>query len=610
MKKYASVIVWFAAVAIFMVAWFIVSGLGDGASAIDYSYYIQNYEVRYEYESGRTFKVTENITAVFNVYGKHGIIRDLPYNSDEVYTDIRSDDAFDVQLSGGFISVYLGDENYTVPANEPISYTLEYSFKLPASAGKDTVYLNLIGGGWTTNIESATCVLVLPEAPAGNILINDSEFKGDYSVNGNTVTVNVQDLSPFSPVTVQCDLPAGTMGSMAPDAGEIAALVIAAVLLAATIVLAIVLPKNEPTPVVNFTPPDGIDPLLAGAMIDGTVQNGDITSLIYYWADKKKLLIDLTDEKDPVLRKRDDLDEGASEYEQIVFARLFRGGDTVAISSLANSFYQTAEYAKKLVTKKTPKMFSGKSTALAAVAAVAAALMCFATVLFRGLHIHSSVWAFDGAVAAVPFAAIFAIGYWSQKNSFRISKKMRVGIFIGQLAIAAVLTVAAVFLLPQTLLLSVFTIFLCLLASGTAIVAPFLLRHNKAYIDELNPLLGFREFIRLAEKERLELLLEQDPEFYYHILPYAQVLGVSDIWEEKFKDIKMDPPVWAIAPNDALFNFIVLNAAMRSATRNMASTFVSRPASSGRSGGGRFGGGGGGSFRGGGGFGGGGGRSW
>ena len=34
MKKYASVIVWFAAVAIFMVAWFIVSGLGDGVYSL------------------------------------------------------------------------------------------------------------------------------------------------------------------------------------------------------------------------------------------------------------------------------------------------------------------------------------------------------------------------------------------------------------------------------------------------------------------------------------------------------------------------------------------------------------------------------------------------
>ena len=104
------------------------------------------------------------------------------------------------------------------------------------------------------------------------------------------------------------------------------------------------------------------------------------------------------------------------------------------------------------------------------------------------------------------------------------------------------------------------------------------------------------------------MMLEQDPELYYHILPYAQVLGVSDIWEEKFKDIKMDPPAWATMPGGTVFDFIVLNSVMRSATRSMTTAFVSRPAPSGRSGGGHFGGGGG--FRGGGGFGGGGGRSW
>ena len=164
------------------------------------------------------------------------------------------------------------------------------------------------------------------------------------------------------------------------------------------------------------------------------------------------------------------------------------------------------------------------------------------------------------------------------------------------------------FMIPQTLLLNVIKPFFFLLATGAAVCMPFLLRRRKEYVDEINPLLGFREFIRLAEKDRLEMMLEQDPELYYHILPYAQVLGVSDIWEEKFKDIRMDPPAWATMPGGTVFDFIVLNSVMRSATRSMTTAFVSRPAPSGRSGGGHFGGGGG--FRGGGGFGGGGGRSW
>ncbi len=609
MKKYSSVIAW-AAIVLIMAVFALVMVLSDDEGSSlerDDTYYIQEYAVRYEHESGRSFRVTEEITAVFNQPGKHGIIRDLPYNSGEGYAGISSDDVFDVQTSSSFISVYLGDPYATVPRGEPVTYSLEYTFKLPSSAGKETVYINLVGAGWTTDIRSAVCTLVLPEAPE-NILINNEDFTGGYTVNGNEVTVTAKGLSAFTPVTLRCSLDKGALGGYAPDGGEIAALLIAAALLAGAIVAAVLLPKNDPTPVVSFTPPDGVDPLLAGSMIDGSVQDGDITALIYYWAYKRKLTIDLTDESDPVLHKIGDLDTGVPEHERVVFERIFQNGNTVAISSLSNTFWRTAAEARALAAKKTPKMFSSKSSALAVFFAAAAALLFAATVFVRGLHIHRSLFVLWGLAGVIPVAAVYALGYWYRKNSLRVSAKAKTGVFVGQVAIAAAATAFAFFLIPQLFLADVIKPFFCLLLMGAAVAAPLVIRRRKAYVDALNPLLGFREFIRLAEKERLEMLLEQDPEFYYNILPYAQVLGVSDIWEEKFKDIKMDPPAWAIAPNNTLFDFVVFNAALRGATRSMSTAFVSRPSSAGKSGGGRFGGGGG--FRGGGGFGGGGGRSW
>ena len=236
LRKYSSLIVWGVIVVFILIFTLVMNNLGDDALQYDDTYYVRNYQVRYEYESGRTFKVTEEITAVFTVSGKHGIIRDLPYNSGETYDDIRSDDIFDTKSSNGFISLYLGDAYQTVPIDTPITYSLEYTFELPASAGNDTVYINLIGGGWTTSIEKAICTLVLPTTPI-DMLVNDEDFTGNYSLDGNTVTVTVQELSSFTPVTVQCAFEKGVLGGAVPDAGEITILVIAAILLVTTIVL-------------------------------------------------------------------------------------------------------------------------------------------------------------------------------------------------------------------------------------------------------------------------------------------------------------------------------------------------------------------------------------
>ena len=46
----------------------------------------------------------------------------------------------------------------------------------------------------------------------------------------------------------------------------------------------------------------------------------------------------------------------------------------------------------------------------------------------------------------------------------------------------------------------------------------------------LAKLIGFKEFIDKAEKDRIRVLVEQNPSYFYNVLPYAYVLGVTDKW--------------------------------------------------------------------------------
>ncbi len=50
---------------------------------------------------------------------------------------------------------------------------------------------------------------------------------------------------------------------------------------------------------------------------------------------------------------------------------------------------------------------------------------------------------------------------------------------------------------------------------------------------------GFRNFLINAEKSELEALVEQNPTYFYNILPYTYVLNISKKWIEKFEDILM-----------------------------------------------------------------------
>jgi uncharacterized membrane protein len=117
-------------------------------------------------------------------------------------------------------------------------------------------------------------------------------------------------------------------------------------------------------------------------------------------------------------------------------------------------------------------------------------------------------------------------------------------------------------------------------------------------------LLGFREFIERAEKNRIEKLAKDDPTLFDRVLPYALVFGLGDRWADAFKDMYKSPPSWYYSPRygDTFAPRIFVADLGRSLTV-MNSSFASSPRKSGGSG---FGGGG----SSGGGFGGGGGGSW
>ena len=125
-------------------------------------------------------------------------------------------------------------------------------------------------------------------------------------------------------------------------------------------------------------------------------------------------------------------------------------------------------------------------------------------------------------------------------------------------------------------------------------------------------ILGFRDFIETAELEKLNMLVEEDPEYFYNVLPYAYVMGLSDKWAKKFEKIRVNQPDWYYGYNTtSIYSMLWYSQMFNSCAKSMESSVInSIVASAADSGGGSIGGGfGGGGFSGGG-FGGGGGGSW
>ena len=84
------------------------------------------------------------------------------------------------------------------------------------------------------------------------------------------------------------------------------------------------------------------------------------------------------------------------------------------------------------------------------------------------------------------------------------------------------------------------------LAFGGALISTFfafIMGRKTEYGEMISAIVkGFRDFLLTAEKEKLEALVEQNPHYFYDILPYTYVLNISKKWVSKFENIKMPEP--------------------------------------------------------------------
>lgn len=97
--------------------------------------------------------------------------------------------------------------------------------------------------------------------------------------------------------------------------------------------------------------------------------------------------------------------------------------------------------------------------------------------------------------------------------------------------------------------------------------------------EMLGKLRGFKRFLETAEKPQLEALVNENPEYFYNILPYTYALGVSEVWMSQFETIAMQAPNWYVGDNT--FSIHEFNHFMNNTMQSAQSAMSSSPSSDG-----------------------------
>ena len=307
--------------------------------------------------------------------------------------------------------------------------------------------------------------------------------------------------------------------------------------------------KKRIIPVVEFYPPDGINSIEAGYLIDNKLQNTDISSIIFYWASKGYLRIK-EEKKNEFQLIRLVEPVNASAYEAKLFDDMFNCGDgeTVMTDELSGTFYVYLNSAKKAILKKYK---SGQHEIWNSSFNIMRVLAIIASIIVPLVAISASFDPFLGPLGGILSVSVFLTPFFPLILVYIIKMARDPQ---GKDSVASIILrifTFAIFLLPATITLPSFPLEIaipCVISIVCLIVMTICARgfkkHTTYGYDILGRLHGFKEFIKTAEKERIEMLLESDPEYYYHILPYANVLGVTKIWQKKFEHITMEPPSW------------------------------------------------------------------
>ncbi len=544
---------------------------------------IRNYHSFVKLKVDGSFEVQEVITVYFNE-PKHGIKRDIPlrYKVDPKVSGQLPDRWFnhvlfikDISIKGAPIKVSYMGTGVQLKIGDPdrlvekeVVYDIRYTIENGILHGERQTefYWNLIGTQWEVPIEEASFAV---EIPSG-ITVGEKDFEittGTYGQKNEFSSAqwdgqilkgrSLVALGNGQGMTIAIRMPKGSIQAYPIYKIWFYHTKFLILPLLMLVCFLVIWRKygwdRSMADMVAYLPPKGIDSALAGFALDIKAQRRDALSIIPYLGSQGYLEVDLREkdhfwESDQItFKKLKNLPADAPSHQKLFFDGLFEKGSSVELKDLKNEFYTTLAATQSSISEAI--MHSGHFT---------------------------------------PTSKRF---YW---NSFWV------------IPVAGLINCVWSFMGGHLIFLGL-TVLLCILLMFGAYL---LLKRSDEGDMLFREVRGLKKFIELAEKDRIEFLVKEDPNYFDKLLPYAIAFDCADTWCKKFEGLQQEPPRWFHSNyssrfySNGYFNASAFNNSFSSSLSEMRTVMSSSPSSSGSSSGG-----GGGSFSGGG-FGGGGGSSW
>ncbi|MCQ2243610.1 MAG: DUF2207 domain-containing protein [Bacteroidaceae bacterium] len=542
-------------------------------------------------DESNTWSVTEKIKANF-LAPRHGIYQYIEnrYNDlldGELYkysievTDI-SVPIFksETKLEEGFQVIRIGDPNGEIMGE--MEYTINYKlhFNDDRYAKADILYATILGAQWRNEIKDFQFGLAFKKKLPADFEKKFKIMSGKLGEKGNALNVaydidweanriygRVQNIGHHNAITLRAELPQGFWRVKQGDivsANKNAQLLFyaAIVLFVVAVVYLYMNRRRKPVMVIEYKAPDDINSAAVGYIMDEVADASDLSSLIVWWASKGYLRIEEKEVEEGIVKRKkkqiilhaiQDLPHDIQGYQRTFWKALFKGDKTEC--NLSEDLRDRGTYVKQAIGE-LGRVFTGSRKLVNFNKTGMLLIALYFIVGGLAIMLSSKVAFFDHEylVALVAWVIMtFGFGFLHYKNADKglkgyLREKKGQGIMLLlSMAFLCFYTINTVVPLdePQNNALPKFAMEGIILGGWIMVLLVGSLRMDTEYRKEkLSHLLGFREFIKTAEVPMLKAMVDENPEYFYEVLPFAMVFGLTDKWYEHFANIPVSDPDW------------------------------------------------------------------
>ncbi len=449
---------------------------------------------------------------------------------------VKTDSAIDVDISK-VTRGYVGEASlffeYTIP--KAVKVNADQSTKLIADR---TLQLDIpLLCGFEYPVESLTFLINMPSdkmtnSPTFHSIYRQMSIESDltYKVDKNQIIGSSKTiLNDHEGVTMSMVVPQDMFPTVSTYIREgnpeiVPMIICAVVALLYWILFLRTLPMFR---IRTSTPPEGITAGELGCRL--TLAGGDLTMMIFSWAQLGYLLIHMDGNGRILLYKRMDMGNERSAFENKVFKALFSSRRVV--DATGNQYALLCQKVARQVPNER-NMHRGNSGNMKLFRLIACGSQVFCGIC---VAMNMTSISFLQILLSVILGIFGVISAWLiQDVAYRTHLRGKTPVYIGLVCIL-------IWIVLGLLCGQVWIPLCCTL--GELVLGYFAAyggRRSDLGRHDAGMVLGFRHYAKRLPREDISRLMKNDPDYFFNLAPYALALGVINPFSEAFGRRKLD----------------------------------------------------------------------